>query len=80
MLRSAASKVMPLLAAAFMAAMMALSAAPVSAAEHGSGGGATIEEFVCYRSTGEKIRLGTGKIVTTPSGKTHTVCTGKPIS
>ena len=74
-------KVMLLLAAVFMAAMMALSAAPVSAAEHGSrGGGATIEEFVCYRSTGEKIRLGTGKIVTTPSGKTHTVCTGKPIS
>ena len=73
-------KVMLLLAAVFMAAMMALSAAPVSAAEYGRGGGATIEEFVCYRSTSEKIRLGTGKIVTTPSGKTHAVCTGKPIS
>ena len=61
-------------------ALMLLSAAPVFAAEHGGGGGATIEEFVCFRSTGEETRLGTGKIITTPSGQTHIVCTGKPIS
>ena len=60
-------------------ALMLLSAAPVFAAEHG-GGGATSEEFVCFRSTGEETRLGTGKIITTPSGQTHIVCTGKPIS
>ena len=73
-------KIMLLLATVFMAAMMFLLAAPVFAAEHGRDDGATIEEFVCFRSTGEEISLGTGKVITTPSGKTHIVCTGKPIS
>ena len=47
------------------------------AAASGSGGGATSEEFVCFRSTGDKIRLGTGKVVTTPSGNVNVVCTGQ---
>ncbi len=64
-----------LLAALCAAAVVSLSAAPAFAA--GQGGGATSEEFVCFRSTGEKLRLGTGKIVTTPSGKVNAVCTGK---
>ncbi len=46
----------------------------------GSGGGATQEEFVCSRSAGEKVKLGTGKVITTPSGNVNVVCTGKPIS
>ena len=66
-----------LMAAAFVAATMLLWAAPVVAAD--PGGGETIEEFVCIRSTGDMIRLGTGKFVTTPSGNTNTVCTGKPV-
>ena len=60
--------------------MMLATAAPAFAADHrGEGGGATIEEFVCFRSTGDKIRLGTGKVVTTPSGNVHVICTGKPL-
>ena len=65
-----------LLAAVCAAATLALSAAPAFAAGQ-QGGGATSEEFVCFRSAGEKIRLGTGKVVTTPSGKVNVVCTGK---
>ena len=48
-----------------------------AAAASGPGGGATVEEFVCFRSTGDKIRLGTGKVVTTPSGNVNVVCTGQ---
>ena len=62
--------------AALTATLVSLSAAPASAA--GQGGGATMEEFVCFRSTPKKIQLGTGKVVTTPSGNVHIVCTGKP--
>jgi hypothetical protein len=65
--------------AVFMAAMMSLSAAPAFAADQGRGGGATFEEFVCFRSTPKKIKLGTGKVVTTPSGNVNVVCTGKPL-
>ena len=74
------SRVRRVVAGGVASALLLLSAAPVFAAEPGRGGGATIEEFVCFRSTGEETRLGTGKIITTPSGKTHIVCTGKPIS
>ncbi len=41
--------------------------------------GATIEEFVCFRDTGNGIRLGTGKVITTPSGNVQVVCTGRPL-
>ncbi len=58
------------------ALMLSVAAFPALA----SGGGATQEEFVCVRSTGEEIKIGTGKVVTTPSGNTNVVCTGKPIS
>ncbi|CAN5718442.1 hypothetical protein BH20ACT11_BH20ACT11_16700 [soil metagenome] len=63
-----------------MLAMVLATAAPAFAADRGRGGGATIEEFVCFFSAGDNTRLGEGKVVTTPSGKTHIVCTGKPIS
>ncbi len=56
-----------------------LSAPGAFAAGQDEGRGATIEEFVCFRSTGDKIRLGTGKVITTPSGQTRVVCTGKPL-
>ena len=62
--------------AALTATLVSLSAAPALAA--GQGGGATLEEFVCFRSTPEKIQLDTGKVVTTPSGNENIVCTGKP--
>jgi hypothetical protein len=62
--------------AALTATLVSLSAAPALAA--GQGEGATLEEFVCFRSTPEKIQLGTGKVVTTPSGNENIVCTGKP--
>ena len=61
------------------AATMSLLASPVFAAGHGEGRGATIEEFVCYQSPDDKIRLGTGKVITTPGGETHIVCTGQPL-
>ena len=67
-------RTMLLLAAICAAATMSLSAAPSFA-----GGGATVEEFVCFRSTGDKIMLGTGKAVTTPSGNVNFVCTGQPL-
>ena len=57
--------------------MLSVAAFPALA---GSGGGATQEEFVCSRSAGEKVKLGTGKVITTPSGNVNVVCTGKPIS
>ena len=50
-------------------------AEPVQA--FGPGGGATSEEFVCFRSAGDKVKLGTGKVVTTPSGNANVVCTGQ---
>ena len=68
-----------LLAAICAGATMSLSAAPAFAAGQGGGNGATSEEFVCFRSTPKKIKLGTGKIVTTPSGNVNAVCTGKPL-
>ena len=58
------------------AMMLSVAAFPALA---GNGGGATQEEFVCFRSAGEKIKLGTGKVITTPSGNVNVVCTGKPI-
>ncbi len=68
-----------LLAATGAAATMSLSAPPAFATGHDEGGGATVEEFVCFLSTGDQIRLGTGKVVTTPSGNVHVVCTGEPL-
>lgn len=58
---------------------MSLSAPPAFAVGQDEGRGATMEEFVCFRSTGEKIALGTGKTVTTPSGNSREVCTGQPL-
>ena len=45
----------------------------------GRGEGATFEEFVCYPSTGENIRIGRGKVITTPSGEVRVICTGRPL-
>ena len=59
------------------AMMLSVAAFPALA---GNGGGATQEEFVCFRSAGEKVKIGTGKVITTPSGNVNVVCTGKPIS
>ena len=61
-----------------MLAMVLAAAAPAFAAGRGAGGGVTVEEFVCFRSAGDKIQLGTGKVVTTPSGNANVVCTGQP--
>ena len=66
----------PLLAATGAAAI-SLSAPPAFATGHDDGA-ATIEEFVCFRSTGHRISLGTGKVITTPSGEVRVVCTGAP--
>lgn len=68
-----------LLAAISAAATMASSAAPAFAVDQDAGGGAPIEEFVCFRSDGDEMRLGTGKVVTTPSGNVNVVCTGEPL-
>ena len=69
-----------ILALIIAASMLVMTAAPAFATNHGSGGGATFEEFVCFRSTPSgKITLGTGKVVTTPSGNVHVICTGKPL-
>ena len=68
-----------ILAAAGAAATMSLPASPAFAAHASAGGGATIEEFVCYPSVPDRIKLGTGKVITTPSGRTHMVCTGQPL-
>ena len=64
-------------AMALMATMLAASMVPAFAAGQGGGGGATVEEFVCFRSAGDKVKLGTGKVITTPSGNVNVVCTGK---
>lgn len=74
----ALSRRIMLLLVATCAATMSLSAAPTFAGGRGRGGGATFEKFVRFRSTGDKIRLGTGKAVTTPSGNVNVVCTGQP--
>lgn len=71
-------KIVPLLAAA-CAAAMSLSVAPAFAGGQGGDGGATFEEFVCFRSTPNEPKLGTGKVVTTPSGNVNVVCTGRPV-
>ena len=70
------------LAATGAVATMSLSAPPAFAAGQGEveGSGATIEEFVCFRETGNEIRLGTGKVITTPSGNVRVVCTGRSLS
>ncbi|HVL52277.1 MAG TPA: hypothetical protein VM754_12330 [Actinomycetota bacterium] len=63
------------------AAMVLLTAPPAVASDHNQDRGATIEEFVCYKSTGgDRVRVGTGKIITTPSENSQLVCTGKPLS
>ncbi len=66
------------LLAATSVATMALSAPSAFGTGNDEGRGATIEEFACFRSTGDQVRLGTGKVITTPSGNVHVVCTGKP--
>ena len=72
------------LAATGAVATMSLSAPAAFAAGRDEGGhevegrGATMEEFVCFRETGDRIRLGTGKVITTPSGNVRVVCTGAP--
>ncbi|CAA9255745.1 MAG: hypothetical protein AVDCRST_MAG10-2494 [uncultured Acidimicrobiales bacterium] len=68
-----------LLAATGAAVTMSLSASPAFAGGHGERGGASIEEFVCFRSAGDRIMLGTGKVIVTPSGQTHVVCPGQPL-
>jgi hypothetical protein len=69
-----------LLATATAAVTMPLSAGPAVAAGHDQGDGATVEEFVCFHSSGDRVRLGTGRVITTPSGNVHVVCSGQPIS
>ena len=64
-----------LLAATGMVATMSMSAPPALA----DGGGATVEEFVCFRSNGDRIGLGTGRVITTPSGEVLVVSTGEPL-
>ena len=66
-------------AMALMATTVAASVVPAFAAGQGGSGGATVEEFVCFRSAGDKVKLGTGKVVTTPSGNVNVVCTGQPL-
>ena len=68
-----------LLAASGAAATLSLTAQPVFAGGHGGGGGVTVEEFVCFRSAGDRIALGAGKVITTPSGHVQVVCTGRPL-
>ncbi|HYX44270.1 MAG TPA: hypothetical protein VE760_04445 [Acidimicrobiales bacterium] len=68
--------VMAIGAAALMAPLFP---SPAFALGQETGRGATIEEFVCFRSTSDEIRLGTGKVITTPSGSVHVVCTGEPL-
>ena len=60
------------------AAAVSLTSSPESAADVGEHRGAVVEEFVCFRSNGDQIGLGTGKVITTPAGQTHVVCTGQP--
>lgn len=65
--------------AATGAAAISLSAPSAFASGHEDGEGAIIEEFVCSRSVGDGTRLGTGKVITTPSGEVRVVCTGQPL-
>ena len=59
------------------ALMLSVAAFPALAS---SGGGATVEEFVCFRSTpNNEFQLGTGKVIATPSGNVNVRCTGAPI-
>ena len=58
-------------------ATVALTSSPAAAQDDGRG--ATIEEFVCFRSSGDDVRLGTGRVITTPSGNVQIVCTGQPL-
>lgn len=37
-------------------------------------GGTTMEEFVCFRSTPNEMKLDTGKVIATPSGNVNIVC------
>ena len=67
-----------LVLAATGAAAISLSAPPAFASGNDARG-ATTDEFVCFRSTGDRIRLGTGKVITTPSGEVRVVCTGAPL-
>ena len=69
-----------ILAATGTLVALSVSGTPALATEHGEGGGATIEEFVCFRDMGDRIGLGTGLIITTPSGNMTIVCTGQPLS
>lgn len=70
-----------ILGATSVAGVMLLSAPSAVASDHNEGRGATVEEFVCFKSTGDdRVRVGTGKIITTPSGNSQFVCTGKPLS
>ncbi|MCA1707772.1 MAG: hypothetical protein LC808_32675 [Actinobacteria bacterium] len=62
-----------------MVATVSLSSSPALAAGHDEGRGATIEEFVCFRSTGDEVRLGTGRVITTPTGNVRIVCTGEQL-
>ncbi len=58
-------------------ATLCLSSSPAAGQDEGRG--ATIEEFVCFRSTGDQVRLGTGMVITTPSGNVRIVCTGQQL-
>jgi hypothetical protein len=58
-------------------ATVGLTSSPAAAQDDGRG--ATIEEFVCFRSSGDDVRLGTGRVITTPSGNVQIVCTGQPL-
>ena len=68
------------MAAVVGASALMLSVAAFPALAGSGGGGATQERFVCFKTTGEETRIGTGKVITTPSGNVNVVCTGKPIS
>ncbi len=62
-----------------IAATMSLSSSPALAAGQDEGRGATVEEFVCFRSVDDQVRLGTGRVITTPSGNVRIVCTGQQL-
>ena len=66
-----------LLAGVGATATMLVSAPPALAQSRGQG--ATFEEFVCFRSAGENIKIGTGKVITRPNGEVHLICTGQPL-
>ncbi|HEV2069375.1 MAG TPA: hypothetical protein VGR26_06245 [Acidimicrobiales bacterium] len=68
-----------ILGATGAAAMLLLTAPPAVASDHNQRRGATIDEFVCFRSAGDRIQVGTGKVITTPSGNSQFVCTGQPL-